>query len=117
MRLFSFQKYPFKVYGSIIIYSCFTYYGTPSLSYNAVYALYGMVISIYDVVTSIYCVVISICGTVVSLYGVILSIQGVCLSIYGAVTSIFCVIIINILRGQDDIWCDDINACRGKIDI
>ena len=36
------------------------YYGTPSLSYNAVYALYGMVISIYDVVTSIYCVVISI---------------------------------------------------------
>ena len=27
------------------------FYGTPSLSYNAVYALYGMVISIYDVVT------------------------------------------------------------------
>ena len=68
-------------------------YGTPSLSYNAVYALYGMVISIYDVVTSIYCVVISIHGAVVSLYGVILSIHGVCLSIYGAVTWIFCVII------------------------
>ena len=55
--------------------------------------------------------VISIHGTVVSLYGVILSIHGVCLSIYGVVNNI------NILRGQDDIWCDAINTCRGKIDI
>ena len=38
------------------------HYGTPSLSYNAVNALYGMVILIYmyDVVRSIYYVVISI---------------------------------------------------------
>ena len=100
-------------------------YGTPSLSYNVVYALYTVMISIYDVVTSTYYLVISIHGAVISLLGVVLSIYDVCLSIYVVVTSICRVmipisrIIINIciLCGEDDMWYDDINTCRGKIDI